>query len=731
MGNRIVLIVLCVISLGWISYVGYDIYFQRDRLDPELVFNASDQELLVINKTDEFPAITVSFPMPEEIQSLLTQFVNVPRNERIFVSQKRPILLIESPHYWNRESVITYLRRKGITYTQKDKKLFINGHPLFFKYHFLLYSTKELTKNERAFSLPDFDKQATAVVIHSLAKHPFVTEIYKQENGIIAYQTTYDNRIQAQKVDDKNVFAAYLPSELNSYHFYEKQYAIATGILPKNSPMVEWLNYGLVQFNYKGKNVLMTDSKIGEDPINTLNTHFAKDTATFQPNELIRGIQLTDNFPSSTQRGFYLTKIGDKTIFSENLDLNKRLVADYELGNTLLMNEAKTDLIYGKLPAKVAERYITPNEMYAVSVYANISTKDVLELNQTVRQKEEDAKPTTDNHFTIPINGTIVAAAGKGNQQYFLTSSGQFIAVYNGKIAWQQTTDGQPLIGTIKIVDYEGNGTVYLLFNTSEHAYLFTENGENKLAGVFAPKDHFYNEVNLYRWRNATQWLYSDENNLVKHADVNFKHIKVIRNTAETTTAKVEAFAQFGHIYGLIRGQKYTLTLDLDKNRVLKKYPTIPFDALAVKVNGDPHFFSFSNGNLVEYNYNGKTRKITNASKPTMQKLIEVDNTRTYLTYVTGNKLMIYDEKGGLVKQLTIPNNTLQSYDICYLNGQLYAGFVDGLENKLYITDGNGKVLRKDLESKKYVFLSSGRNQLNAITEGNGYAVQYYNLLGK
>lgn len=728
MFNRVFLILICILSLGWIFYVGYDVFYKTDRLDPELIFSKEDQELLIINRTDEFFSANIPFQIHPEINDLVRQFIETPRNERIFLSKTRPLILIESPNYWNKNAVITYLKRKGIPYQQNDKSLIVGNFKLQFKYHFLLIAPKEFRKNNKDFSLPEWDKKATAVIVHQLNNNTYLTEIYLQTDGQIIYQTTYDNQLNSEKVDDKNLFAPYLPAGIISYHFYEKTFALNNHVLTKSSPMNEWLQYGFVIFDYNGVSVIMTDSKTGEDPLNTLNTKFAKDTLTFKEDTPIKDIKLTETFPSNTKSGFYLTRIGDKVIFSENLNLNKKIVADYELGNTLLLNDEKAEKIYGKLPYKIVERLVSPSDIYAVSTYSNISTKHLIQIASAPATNTENAKENElSQHFIIPVNGSVSYASGKGNQQYILTSTNQLIAINSGKIVWQKSIP-EKLIGEVKITDYEGNGKVYLLFNTAKRLFLLNEKGTNILENVLTFKQDFVNEVNLYRWKNQTNLVYIDETSQIKHSSADGKSLKSIPVTAGNTTKKIEIFAQNGRIIGLVTGEKATQTLDLSKNKSIKNHPVIPADALRLKSGGNINFFDYQDGKLIKLDYTSSRTVIDNFADIKQLKNIQI-NTQSFVTFISNHKLHIYNENGTIFRKIDLPVNDLQSYDICFINNKLYAAFLDGLENKIIVTDGEGKVLKDNLEGKNYIFMSTKGNALNLLSEGNGYAVQYYNVL--
>ncbi len=732
MFNRILLILLCSLSLGWILYVGYDVFYKTDRLNPELIFSPTDKDVLVINRTDEFFTTEIPFTIHSEIAELAQKFIETPRNERIFLSKERPIILVESPNYWNKNAVAKYLERKGIEYTEKDNQFSIGAFQIRFKYHFLLVAKKELKKNNADFILPSWDKKATAVIIHKVDENPYLTEIYQQENGQITYQTTFDNRLKSEKTDDKNVFAPYIPADISSYHFYEKNYAIENNFLTEKSVMTEWMQYGYVVFDYHGNSVIVTDSKVGEDPLNTLNSRYGKDTLTFKDNSHIKNVKLTETFPTNTVKGFYLTRVGDKVIFSEDLNVNKKILADYELGNTLLLNIEKSENVYGKLPYKVSERYVSSTDYYAVSSYSNISTKYVVQNATTGNAKTPSTEQTNlvaSHHFIVPINGTVVQAVGKGNQQYFLTSTNQLFAVNNGKTIWNISLDGK-IIGDIKLVDYKGIGKIHLLLNTSKKIYLLTEQGINVLENQFAPKQEFLNEVNLYSWKNQSNLIYIDEKGKIKNTKIAKGNIHTISTSAGSTTKKIEVFAQNSRLIGVVTGDKASETIDLDRFKAVKKHPVITPDAIRYKASGVCYFIYHQDGRVLKTDYTSSKSILGDYKTIRLLKNTIIDN-KNYISFISSNTLYLYNEEGALMKKVVISNSDLQDYDICFINNKLYIAFLDGLENKVIITNETGTILRKDLEGKNFVFLSNSKNQLNILSEGNGYVVQYYNVLQK
>lgn len=726
MFNRLLMIFLSTLSLAWIFFVGYDVFYKTDRLNPELIFSAQDEELLIINRTDEFFQAELPFEIHAAIAPLVHQLIDNPRNERIFLSKNRPIIVVESPHYWNKQSVIRYLERKEIAHSSDGKRLLIGDKEVKFKYHFMLIAPTDFKKSNSEFAFPNWDKKASSVLIHDLEGSPYLTEVYTSETGQITYQTIFDNRLEGSKIDDKNVFAPYLPSTISTYHFYEKSYALAKNILSDKSPMVEWLSYGFVVFDYQGTPILMTDSKVGEDPLNTLNIRYGKDGETLSENTLVKGVKLTETFPASTSKGFYMTRVGDKVLFSDNLDVNKKVVADYELGNTLLLNAEKATYFYGKLPYKVVERNISTTNYYAISTFENIATKYAFATSGTENVPPVSNDDSEAAHFIIPVSASIVQTIGKGNQQYLLTAENELIAINNGKIVWKQALSGA-LIGEVKIVDYEGTGKVYLLANTAQQVFLFSESGTNVLENKVKPATAFNNEVNLYRWKNQTHLIYSDQTGIVKNWNATSNRANTVKVSAGNASQKIEVFAQNGRLIGLYMGAENTETLDLDKFKAVKKHPAISNDAVRYKSKGIVYFVAFQEEKLERLEYNSAKQTVGTFPEIQQLRIVELE-TATYFTLISKDVLYIYNEDATLHKKIAVPSRDVQDYDIAIFQNKLYVTFLDGLENKIILTDTNGSVIRRNLEGKHSVFLSVSKGNLNVLTEGNGYAVQYYNV---
>lgn len=729
MWNRVLLIVVCVVSLGWISFVGWDIFNKTDRLDPILIFSQQDKRVLIINRTDEFPSIHSSFTFPETISDLTEQLIQTPRNERIFVSEIRPVLLVESPNYWDEKSVLLYLNRKKISYEKKGNHLFIQSFQVKFKYHYLLIAPSNFEKiSHPAHKMMAWDKNSTATIIENIfTSNEKRTDIYREENGQIIYKTSYENHQKSEKVDDFRLFAAQLPSQLSNYHFVERNYAIANHLLDTNSPALDWINRGFVRFSYDGTIVYMTDSKIGEDPLNTLNTMFGKDTMIFQENEAIRNIALTTSFPSQTRKGFYFSRVGDKSIFSENLNVNKKIVADYELGHTLLLNPSKSNRIFGQLPDKVVERVVNSKEEYAVSVYRQLKMKYIIQ-NSFLDSIADESTPSVQNPpLVIPIEGKIIEVLGRGNQQYFLTSTHKLYAVNNGKIGWKYQLEGA-LVGSVKLLD-DASGKKILLLNTAKKVYIFNERGGSWVDETRLPQGDFLNEVNLYHWKGISYLIFESQAGRIRVVPLDGKSTaRTIQHSLGSPLNKILFFEQNGKPIGLAFNASHSETINLSNYKLLKKRNGFPLNFKEFSHNGEIGFVGFEGGKLLFFDYTGENQTVDVFQNPSHLKVLHIDN-KDYITFMSANKLVVYSANLKQITAFNLPENGIQDYDVCLVNGAWMAGFIDGLENKAFVVNDKNQILSKEVEAKNYLFMSVSKNTLNMLTVGNGYAVQYYNLL--
>ena len=122
MRNRIFLIIVCLGLTAWISYVSYDLIRIDTSLNLRDCFSFEDEFIVVshnpreINwKENNLQVLSASFTLYNSIISAITY------ESSIFLSTKRPILLIERKDNWTKNEVIAILG-KGLFPLKLNRK---------------------------------------------------------------------------------------------------------------------------------------------------------------------------------------------------------------------------------------------------------------------------------------------------------------------------------------------------------------------------------------------------------------------------------------------------------------------------------------------------------------------------------------------------------------------------------------------------------------------------------
>lgn len=734
MFNRVLLFVISLVSIIWIVYIGYDLLDRRDNISPQNIFGSKDGEVLIINRSEEVDLDQLNFKIHPEMKSIMEKIIASPNHhERLYISKKRGIVIIEMPNLWNKNSMETYFGSKNIPFHIKDAKEFSLENGIIGRYqrNFLLISTKYIKYNKENLAWPIWDNKASATII-SLNKPLLSTDIYFKADGTVFYQTKYNHDINSIKIDDQDIFGEVLPNKLMNYHFYEKNFAVSIDILQKESPLFKWSETGFVRFDYNGKACIISDFKTGQDPLLVLNEQTSNpEIAEYKTKQNIKNIRLTNTFPNNTNTGFYLMYVADKVVISENLEACEQIVADYQLGKTIALSANAKAAIFDKLPRKVSERSVSGKISYTQSAYKNILVKTQISKRQG--GDEIEIAPVVDvkeQNWSIPVDGEILQMKGRGSYQYLWTNHNQLIALSGKKKIWKTDLDGA-IIGEPQLVDVSENGPKQILFNTPTSIYLIDQNGNNHEGFPIKTTASMTNPVSFYRWKNQGYFVVMNDNNQMIHFNEKGKELKVFKTSCGEVSKGIDVFVQNGNLIAVISGNANTQTINLAKYKAIKNHPVLPSERLSSKATEEPKYYSLKDGHLIRQEYNGTSTILGNYPNAKQMKLSEGQG-YTYISFVSYNKIHVLNDKGIKLFQIDIPFKELAAYDVITLkNGKTYIAMIDAIENNLYLFDSKGKnYTPKPLEGKDELLLSEkGNGNLLITTSGNGFVVQYFDLL--
>lgn len=731
--NRIMLTIVVVFSIGWIAFVGFNLLDKRDHISPELIFGSLDEEVLIINRTQEINLLEINAVFQSQTQTFLDLILNKPElNERLYLSKKRNIILIETPMLWNRTKISSYFQDKNITvqFTGSQTFTLSNGFVGRFKRNFIMLNTTDYKAIDEELNWPFWDKKSTASRI--VFSNPILaTDIYFKSDGTISYQSKYNKESDSKKIDDQDLFAEVVPNQISEYHFYERKFALQSDVYTVQSPLYKWIENGFVSFKYEGQTCLISDFGNNRDPFLELN-EINSDTVQYTPKSRISDIQLTVDFPKSLKNGFYMMYVGDKVVISESKELCEKIVAGHQLGKTLAMSEKARMDIYDQLPRKVSERHITAQVSYTNSVY-----KSILIKTQTTKRGAasiEQVKPEAEesSNWTQGIDGKIEFILGRKQQQIIWTSNNKVFSVLGKKKLWEVTLDGN-LLGKPEWIDLLDNGKSQVLFNTSKSIYLIDANGEMNANFPIVMEASATNPVTYYRWKGVGSFVIMNDKNQLVHYDNNGRELEVVNTNAGNVTLPVTVFGQKGNLIATINGTDKTQTMNLERHRFLKSHGVIDQNSVAVKTKDGPAYYSFKNNSLQRQDYTGATIVLGNYKDAQGLRMVDGSDF-LYVAFSAYHKIHVLNEEGIKMFQVEIPFRELASFDVITLqNGKTYVAMIDGIENSIYLFDSKGNsILSKPLEGKDEVSLSEkGANNLVITTSGNGFVVQYFNVLKK
>ncbi len=734
---RFFLLTLSVISLIWIVFIGYDLLDQKDNISPQAIFSDKDGEILIINRSSEVLLEELSCKINPEITAIFSQLLkNVFPNERFYVSEKRAILLVESPNIWTKKGVQKYFETKGIKIALPTEKQFSlqNGLSCTFKKNHLLISKTALIQAQNKKNLekewPLWDNKASASIIH-LSNPLKSTNIYFKENGTISYQTKYGPILKSKKVDDEDLFSQFVPSDVENYHFIEKEFALNTHYLKEKSPLYQWMDEGMIEFTYQNSACLLSDYNKVIDPISLLDEGNQSENLSNK----FTGIQLTKNFPKKISKGFYIGKVADKVIVSERKEVLEKIIADYQLGNTLALNPEKAKSIFYKMPKKVSERNTIMGKTFSLSSYKNLLIKTQLYSaeNQT-EDEESDASSTsaangvekTENN-SFSHAGQIETFLGNGTVVFCISNQNEIIAISNKKQLWKQKLEGQ-IIGKGKLIDVNENGSLQLLINTSEKIYLFNNQGSN--VNEFPLSVKSINAVSFYRWNNKTNFLVVNNANELVQIDQNGRILKKLKVSNSNIKNEIDVFKNGKILTALVSGDSKTQLIDIERNRDTKKSVSLPKERIQLKNASGFYYFEQTKKGLIRYDQAGNQSTILASS--TVKNLKKIYRGKeTLICFQDRNTIFVLNENGTISQKFATSINEIENFDvITSTNGNTYIAVIDEIENNVYIFDSKGKKLNeKAFEGKGKVKLSDDNGKLTLSTLIENYVVQYYDVL--
>jgi hypothetical protein len=726
------LLVISTISLLVIVFVSFELINNKDNLKATSIFGEIDGKILIINRSQEVQLENLNYPFHSGTKEILNQLVeSVYPDEQIFISEKRPLLLIVIASIWNEESVLNYLKIKNITFRKiNDDEYLINSNfkLRFNKTNLIIFPNNYEFTNKNEFEWPNWDKLASASIIQ-LTQPLKSTNIYYKKNGIISYETNIDNTNKSSnkniKIDDVDLFAQELPADISSYEFLEKNYAQSENFIQKNSPLYQWIDDGFILFEYNNVKCILSDYNKLTDPLSLIMNESINSNDANKHHFVLKNA-LCKNFSSNLAAGFYIDFIGDKLIITTNKETLNQILTAYQLGNTLALDVDKFNLFFNKLPKKVNYRKITPTEKYSLTSYKKLRIKTILAIGDL--NEEKDSKNNQDNkpiYSTFGVQDEILKIYGKNDFNYCFTKSNSLYCFGNKKQIWKAKLDGA-LIGEPKEIDLYSNGNNVLLFNTNNSIYLISKQGEN--LNEFPLKCKSNTPISYYKWNNNHHFLIINNENELLQIDEKGKVLKKLKISCGSVIHEINVYRKNGVLIANVLGSQNIIQIDLEKNKQINKAEAIVNQCFSLKNELGYDYFEISQNGIMKISNLKDKINFINSNYLKNFKFYNSNN-QQYITCNDASTIYIISEKSK-VKKINFSDIEIDNYDILFDNNRSNKikaiAILDGIQNKIHLLDEEGKALTsKFYDGKNTLNLSFNKSKIQLTTTLKNNVIQY------
>jgi len=711
MRNRIFLIIVCLGLTAWISYVSYDLIRTDTSSNLRDCFSFKDESIVVshnpreINwKENNLQVLSASFTLYNSIISAITC------ESSIFLSTKRPILLIERKDNWTKNEVIAILVKGLFPLKFQGKMNFTFGKykGRFLNNQLLLYQGDLDFYKNLTFEV---DNKASYSVVYLSKKNTQTSDFYNKEKGSYKYTKTKYNQTSISAIDDAKLFAGIIPNFFSSYTFFSISYLKEIDKEFKNSDFTKWLDKGLVFIRNKNQNAAIFYFKEGQNPIQNLNEKLNIEERN-ESSANFKNIPFSSYFKQDIATGFFIEEFNNFAVLSTDKSYLDEIVAEINLGHSLSQDEKKMNFVYSELPVKVASRIVSNKEHKAINIFRSIKIEtEYIASNKINVEEQENDK----DYFTMNIGETIkdfIALDERGNV-IALTESNKLIGYINGLRKWEK----QLLNNDVILKDFKSdknysslllNGECQVIDKNGRIIYrLIATNGIAPLK--FSSKEEF---VTVNGPNNFS--ILNEKGSVIKQFSTN----GLIKQTGQYQKDKKN---QIG-----ILTQNMIYFLSPQSRSVTKKI-TCDSSFQLFTDNSSLFFAGIINNSLQIINSNAQS-KISKIKSNSSIIGHYFENNNLVLLIKKTNEIRAIDNNG-IVKWKKIMN--LSEISSCSVksgkNGIILIGILDAIENKLYLLNTSGQfIANQDLKgSEKIQITQFGENAFSISTILGNAVIQY------
>lgn len=683
--KRIFLISIVLAAIAWISYSSYELWINTDNsIAPQNVFCKEDKSILLINKFDEIQKTNYFNIIKENPLAFVLPLFDSLSFEglKIYASGNRPILILEKNGKWvaaELESIKSLIKLNGVKYKH-------------FGAHLKIYQDYSSCTEPLPLGLIlEGDKKASANYWQQEKQEWKRTDIYNLENGFYEYQSSTPNNTYGDAVQDIPLFSSVIPYSISSYYFQERFYASSNDSVFKDGRMSQWVDKGFATIDYEGCQVLISDYRSQQTPTLILNEKSKNEDSIIVLKDMhsYTGFQLTKDFPARKGSRFYAFEIQDKAFFCESMDIARKILVNYQLGETLILNPERQKQFFEGLPSRVNMRDISRDKKSSLTwkneLLFEVNTKPPSKQLSTQEKSIWSASVNHETYKLVPIfdhlrQGTSILSYSKNGKYELLGPNGA--KLWNGDI-------NAPIEGEVMVIDVFDNGKLQFLFHTKREVYLIDLNGNNVGGFPYRSDQDLTSDLSEFTWNDTKQFLIGNQNGEVIMLNSAGQELNIIQNGKSAITKTPYALN--------IKGSLCAWVVNSDHQQYLG-YLENPTKSKLIGGANAENFIKYEGQIIGYYNDNGKVYSQlyspTKENTPTPKligkgKLVKVND--SFLMIGNKNQYSIYNHNHHNIYSKELPFNEVG--DLEYLSSPHILVVLDYLKNKIHAYNKTGNEL--------------------------------------
>jgi len=711
MRQRLVLLILSSLALGWVIFTSYDLLSNETLTDFRSYFNTKDKKVWVIREDSEFEWDKEGVQTTELNQNLYYSITRAARFPvTIFFSAKRTLFLVEKKGNWSTNEV-KQLFENGMFPLQFGKlKNFEFGklHGQFNKNQLLIYEGELDIPVIRKLQLNSKSSYSWITWQNNIIH---VTDTYVKPKLRYRYEKYLNTSERLRKIDDYAIFAEAIPDFVSSYYFYEKNYAVQLDPKFEKTPWFNCMKTGFVHLKKDSSSIVIFDFNENANPLLVVNEALGKEELNEETQ--VYDHQHISNLIEEGKNTWHLGTFGNYGFASTNKELFDQALAAAKLNQTIAQDTTKIVRFVENMPKKVTARRVDAQMKKTITLLG----KDVVVTSyQRLGEQLENDQDKIRDYFVMNPGFRVLDFASfsdRGNV-VIRTENQKLVGYINGLRKWEKNPSGEikdlyslVQFGQFIVVQFEHEAQVY--DKTGKLVYRLThEAGTQICAYDINGKREF-----ICSNGSANVQLISESGQTIKQfvAGGQLKEFHVFRKNGKPQLS-------------ILTDKQFT-SIDLSKRKVIAKQVVDSTYVLA-KSNDAAVALQVKKG-LISILQNG-TKKQFQVTNGVEFLAAYKHGANTLFMFKRNTSIFTYDQLGQRIWEKTLPLKELSQCQIYqHPSGQSCLVFLDAIGNQIELLDDLGRDLdRQDRHGEEQVQITSfGSNAYSITTFLGSYLIQY------